>query len=73
MVKKTVTVDSIDIAVDDWNLQLGKYVAVYLVQKALKNDNEAEDLLNALGVTLFDNNNVQIWPPVQPSPMGGPN
>lgn len=71
--KKTINIGNLTIAVVDWEVQLGRYFAVYLVTKALSNDNEAEDILNALGVTLFYDNDVQVWPvlPNNPGPQGG--
>ena len=68
MTKKTITLGQITVALDDWEVQVGRYVCVYLVNKALKNDQEAKELLNAIGVTLYDNDNVQVWPALPPNP-----
>jgi hypothetical protein len=56
------TAEPIKISTMDWDVQLGRYFGVYLLQSALSGDKVAVDLLNATGVILFDSNNVQVWP-----------
>jgi len=53
---------TVDISV--WELRLKYAPIIYLVKRALKNDQDAKDILEALDIVLYDENNVQIWPEV---------
>lgn len=66
MAKKVVTISNLEIPLDDWEMQIGRYTCAWMVLRALQGDQQAKDILDALGRTLYDNNGTQVWP----VPMG---